>query len=100
MDLDVSVSKLKVSKANHLNQQYRLEDQVLKHFPEAIRKTETLELGSYKGFDMALSCDSFVHEYHLGLQRDMTYTATLGRYELGNITRGNSDVLDAIPKLL
>ena len=40
MDLDVAVTKLKVSKANHVNQQYRLEDQVLKHFPEAIRKTE------------------------------------------------------------
>jgi len=154
MDLDVAVTKLKVSKANHVNQQYRLEDQVLKHFPEAIRKTEarihgyesdsvhlksvnsqltdkfspmvilgkeyteketagaalieackhiksseTLELGSYKGFDMALSYDSFAHEYHLELQHDMTYTATLGRDELGNITRINN-ALDAIPKLL
>ena len=34
MDLDVQVAKLKVLKADHLSQQYRLEDNLLKYFPE------------------------------------------------------------------
>ena len=40
MDLDVAVTKLKVSKANHTSQQYTIEDSVRKHFPERIAKTE------------------------------------------------------------
>ena len=34
MDLDVDVSRLRLLKANHQSQQYRLEDDLLKHFPE------------------------------------------------------------------
>ena len=33
MDLDVEVSRLKLMKADHQSKQYRLEDQLLKHFP-------------------------------------------------------------------
>ena len=36
MDLDVDVAKLKLLKANHQSQQFRLEDQILKEFPEKI----------------------------------------------------------------
>ena len=38
MDLDVEVSKLKLMKADHQSKQYRLEDQLLKYFPEEIEK--------------------------------------------------------------
>lgn len=40
MNLDVEVTKLKLMKANHNNQQYALQDSVHKHFPEMITKTK------------------------------------------------------------
>ena len=151
MDLDVAVTKLKVSKANHTSQQYTIEDSVRKHFPERIAKTqqriagleadlahfkaqpvvtegispmtvlnktftdkeeadkalllackqikskENLEIGSYKGFDMSISYDSFAQEFHLELQREMSYTVTLGTSESGNILRIDN-ALDSIEK--
>jgi len=153
MDLDVAVTKLKVSKANHVSQQYNLEDSVRKHFPGRIAKTEqqiaglesdlnhlnlqtpvlegispmtvmnktytdkeeagkaillacknikakeSIDIGSYKGFDMVLSYDSFTQEFHLDLQRDLTYTVILGTSEIGNIVRIDN-TLDSIEKRL
>lgn len=153
IDLDVSVAKLKALKANHVNEQYRLEDNVLKFFPEAIRKTEnrikgyesdslhlklkippaegilpmtvlgetftnkeaagkalieackqlkskeTLDIGTYKGFDLSLSYDSFDKTFHLEMKCEMTYSTTLGTDPHGNITRVNN-ALDNIPKML
>ena len=153
MDLDVAVTKLKVSKANHVSQQYNLEDSVRKHFPGRIAKTEqqiaglesdlnhlnlqtpvlegispmtvmnktytdkeeagkaillacknikakeSIDIGSYKGFDMLLSYDSFTQEFHLDLQRDLTYTVILGTSEIGNIVRIDN-TLDSIEKRL
>ena len=49
MDLDVEVSKLKLMKADHQSKQYRLEDQLLKYFPEEIEKN--------KGFIAGLEAD-------------------------------------------
>ena len=46
MDLDVDVARLKVLKADHQSQQYRLEDKLLKFFPAEIEKTK----GFIKGF--------------------------------------------------
>ena len=40
MDLDIKVSKLKLMKANHTSQIYRLEDNIAKHYPKQI---ETLK---------------------------------------------------------
>ena len=40
MDLDIQVSKLKLLKANHTSQKYRLEDQIAVHYPKLI---ETLK---------------------------------------------------------
>lgn len=153
MELDVAVTKLKVSKANHTSQQYALEDSVRKHFPERIAKTkqcieglekdlahfraqpvaeegispmtvsgktftdkeeagkailtackqirtdEDMELGKYKGFDMTLSFDSFMREFHLNLQREMTQTVVLGTSETGNIVRIDN-ALEGIEKKL
>ena len=36
MDLDIQVSKLKLIKANHTSQKYRLEDNIAKHYPQQI----------------------------------------------------------------
>ena len=49
MDLDVEVSRLKLMKADHQSKQYRLEDQLLKHFPEEIER--------HKGFITGLEAD-------------------------------------------
>ena len=47
MDLDVEVSRLKLMKADHQSKQYRLEDQLLKYFPEMCIR------------DRPYSCNSF-----------------------------------------
>ena len=39
MDLDVDVARLKLMKASHQSQQYKLEDSLLKKFPEDIEKS-------------------------------------------------------------
>ena len=39
MDLNVEVARLKLMKADHQSKQYRLEDQLLKYFPQEIRET-------------------------------------------------------------
>ena len=36
MDLDIQVSKLKLMKANHTSQRYRLEDNIAQHYPKQI----------------------------------------------------------------
>ena len=36
MDLDIQVSKLKLMKANHTSQKYRLEDKITQHYPHQI----------------------------------------------------------------
>ena len=51
MDLDVDVARLKLMKANHQSQQYRLEDNILRTFPQQIEQN----MGFIAGFqaDMA-----------------------------------------------
>ena len=50
MDLDVEVSRLKLMKADHQSKQYRLEDQLLKYFPQEIENNK----GYIKGFEADL----------------------------------------------
>ena len=47
MDLDIEVARLKVLKADHQSKQFRLEDNVLKRFPEEIERNK----GYIKGFE-------------------------------------------------
>lgn len=47
MDLDIEVAKLKLLKASHQSTKYRLEDNLLKHFPESIERHK----GYIKGFE-------------------------------------------------
>ena len=141
MDLDVDVARLKVLKADHQSQQYRLEDKLMKYFPAEIEKTqgfikgfqsdirtvaahplpeegfcgmevngtcftekaeageailavckdnqslEPVPLGSYRGFKMELSYDSFQKEYQVLLKGEMTHRVPIGISAAGNIQR-------------
>ena len=49
MDLDVDVSRLKLLKADHQSKQYRLEDQILKYYPQKIEE--------YKGYIRGFEAD-------------------------------------------
>ena len=56
MDLDVDVARLRLMKANHQSQQYRLEDNILRHFPAQIEEN--------KGFLSGLEADMKTLEAH------------------------------------
>lgn len=141
MDLDVDVARLKVLRADHMSQQYRLEDQLLKYFPveiksqeslirgmeadirtaeshpqvkdgfcgmeimgksytekeeagEAIlaackgmKSTDSLQIGSYRGFSVELTFDSFSKDFSAVLKGAVSHKAVLGTDARGNITR-------------
>ena len=55
MDLDIDVARLKVLKADHQSQQYRLEDKLLKTFPAEIKNLEGLMRGYEADIQTALS---------------------------------------------
>ena len=48
MDLDVDVARLRLMKADHQSQQYRLEDRLLKFFPQEIERNQ----GYIRGFEL------------------------------------------------
>ena len=56
MDLDVDVARLRLMKANHQSQQYRLEDNILRHFPAQIEEN--------KGFRSGFEADMKTLEQH------------------------------------
>ena len=56
MDLDIEVSKLKLLKSNHQSQQYRMQDDIMKHYPEKIE--------SYKHVIAGLETDKQTAESH------------------------------------
>ena len=142
MDLDVDVARLKVLKADHQSQQYRLEDKLLKYFPAEIERNKgyiagferdlqtvaahplpkedfvgmevngrkftekeaagetilaackeykggdaAVPIGSYRGFAMELTYDSFRKDFEIILKGSMSHRATLGNDARGNITR-------------
>ena len=60
---------------------------------------EPQELGSYMGFPMLFSFDSFNKQYQITLRGSMSHTVTLGTDIYGNITRLNN-ILAEIPKKL
>lgn len=141
MDLDIEVARLKVLKADHQSQQYRMEDKLLKYFPAQIEQytgyirgfetdlkmvethpqilegfcgidikgkhyankqeageailavckeaktTEPTSIGSYRGFQMELSFDSFRQEFDVVLKGAMSYRVSLGTDGRGNLIR-------------
>ncbi len=48
MDLDVDVARLKMMKADHQSKQHRLEDQIIRAFPEAIQQQNAMVAGFEK----------------------------------------------------
>lgn len=48
MDLELEVSRLRIMKANHQSKQYRMEDDVLKHYPEQIKEAQSYITGLQK----------------------------------------------------
>ena len=153
MDLDIEVARLKVLKADHQSQQYRMEDKLLKYFPaeierqqgyiqgfeadvqtvvanpqiadgfcgmellgkhytekadagemilaacKEVKSTEPVSLGTYRGFNMELSFDSFRHEFDVILKGAMSHRVSLGTDARGNITRLDN-ALAAVPDRL
>lgn len=153
MDLDIDVARLKVLKADHQSQQYRMEDKLLKYFPAEIEKqtsyihgfeadiktveahpqiaegfcgmeirgkaytekadageillaackdtksADPVPLGSYRGFQMELSFDSFRNEFDVNLKGAVSHRVALGTDARGNITRLDN-ALAGIPERL
>lgn len=52
-----------------------------------VKANADYDLGTYKGFSMTLSYDSFAQEFHLDLQREATHRISLSTSAIGNITR-------------
>ena len=52
-----------------------------------VKANTDYDLGTYKGFSMTLSYDSFAQEFHLDLQREATHRISLSTSAIGNITR-------------
>ena len=150
MNLDVEVAKLKVLKADHQSQKYRLEDKLLKEFPASIQRqkteiaalqqdakvaeanpqvkdgfcgieirgmrfedklpagerlllackemptTETVMLGSYRGFGLDLRFDAFRNEYQAVLRGATSHFVPLGTDARGNQARLDN-MLDSFP---
>ena len=151
MDLDVDVARLKLMRSNHQSQQYRLEDNLLRKFPEQIdaaknmiagletdiqtlaahphpedgfagmevkgdnltdkdnagaalletckevKDLEPVPVGSYRGFQMALTLENFGRDYILTLKGQMSYRVELGRDARGNLVRIDN-ALNAMPE--
>ena len=55
MDLDIEVSKLKLLKANHQSQQFRMQDDIARHYPEKIENYKQVIAGLEKDNNTALA---------------------------------------------
>lgn len=142
MDLEIQVSRLKLLKSSHMSQRYAMEDNLVKHYPTQIHRTEERirgyekdlehlkehavegdkkfypmvingyeytkkgdagkalleackkktspdsdQIGTYRGFEMALSFDTFAKQFQLALKNALSHSVDLGSDVLGNITR-------------
>jgi len=61
---------------------------------------ETVKIGSYMGFDMNISFDSFYKKFSLTLKGDLSYSVELGTDTFGNMTRINNALRVDIPERL
>jgi len=69
---------------------------------EACRQVTTtvpVKIGTYRGFDLLISFDSFTREFGCSMKGSMTHTAVLGYDSFGNITRINN-AFEKIPQRL
>ncbi|KPU45061.1 RNA polymerase-associated protein RapA [Oxobacter pfennigii] len=174
IDLDIEVARLRLLRADHQSQHYRLEDDLLKYYPESIEaakgritgagkdlerynanlpkapaavpeasspqadmaegtapapppfptmtvlgtayteketaakalleacKTvtgkEAVKIGSYLGFDLNLSFDSFYKKFNLTMKGELSYSVELGTDTFGNMSRINNTLRTEIPE--
>ena len=154
MDLEIQVSRLKLLKSSHMSQRYAMEDNLVKHYPTQIHRTEerirgyekdivhikehvveedqkfypmvingyeytkkedagkalleackkktspdSVQIGTYRGFEIALSFDTFAKQFQLTLKNALSHSIDLGNDVLGNITRIDN-ALAAFPNKL
>ena len=66
---------------------------------KAMTSPEPQEFGSYRGFPMFFSFDSFGKQYQITLQGTIGHTVTLGSDVHGNITRLDNSLADITKKL-
>ncbi|MBP3855216.1 MAG: DEAD/DEAH box helicase family protein [Ruminiclostridium sp.] len=64
---------------------------------KSVKPTEKLDVGSYKGFEILLSFESFSSQYHIELKRESTLGTFLGDSETGNIQRIDN-MIDSLEK--
>ena len=66
---------------------------------QRMKSANPAEIGSYKGFAMFLSFDTFERQYRLELRAEMNYAVILGDDGIGNLTR-IEHVINKIPENL
>lgn len=66
---------------------------------KGMSSSDAVNIGSYMGFDMYLSFDSFDRSYQVALKNEMSHKVTLGVDAIGNITRLNNALSDMPKKL-
>ena len=71
MDLDVDVARLKLLKANHQSQKYRMEDRMLKYFPEQIERNQ--------GYIAGFQADIALAEKNVPIKEEFAGMDVLGR---------------------
>jgi hypothetical protein len=86
MDLDIEVSKLRLLKANHQTQQYRMEDNLLRYFPEQIERT--------KGYIAGYEADMATAKAHTPAQGEFIGMEVLGKQYMDKEAAGLA-LLDA-----
>lgn len=86
MDLDMAVAKLKLLKANHQSQQFRLEDNLIKRFPEQIEQTKE-RIRGYEKDMQTLESHPLPQEGFVGM--------TMGSTQLRDKEAAGKAILDA-----
>ena len=74
MDLDVDVARLRLMKADHKSKQYKLEDQLLRYFPAALKTQQGYEEGFLHDLD-TLAAHPVPEKDFVGIEiRGVSYT--------------------------
>ena len=66
---------------------------------QCMKSPDEIQIGSYRGFSLGLSFDSFFKQYNLILGGSQRYTVALGTDILGNITRIDNAIAGLSDKL-
>jgi hypothetical protein len=91
MDLDIEVSRLRLLKASHQTQQYRMEDSLLRHFPQQIECT--------KGYIVGLEAGMATVKAHTPAQGEFLGMEVLGKHYTDKEAAGTAllEVCKAFP---